>query len=102
MPRRRHPSAMRGVESSLKAFRIEATLSAVSSRLGGGRADSDPSQPLVACHHLPAHIRREMDKVAGIAALVVWGVHRDTPELREIGLPVFSYGTCPAGPLRLD
>ena len=33
-------------------------------RLVGGRADSDPSQPLVACHHLSAHIRGEMNKVA--------------------------------------
>jgi regulator of RNase E activity RraA len=41
-------------------------------------------------------------QTAGIAALVIWGVHRDTPELREIGLPLFSYGTYPAGPLRLD
>src|SRR4029077_2300187 len=38
----------------------------------------------------------------GIAALVVWGVHRDTPQLQEIGLPLLSYGTCPAGPVRLD
>jgi 4-hydroxy-4-methyl-2-oxoglutarate aldolase len=39
---------------------------------------------------------------AGIAALVVWGLHRDTRELREIDVPVFSYGTNPLGPTRLD
>ncbi len=39
---------------------------------------------------------------AGIAGLVVWGLHRDSAELAEIGMPVFSYGRCPAGPLRLD
>jgi 4-hydroxy-4-methyl-2-oxoglutarate aldolase len=41
-------------------------------------------------------------EAAGLVGLVVWGLHRDTRELAEIGLPVFSYGSYPPGPMRLD
>jgi 4-hydroxy-4-methyl-2-oxoglutarate aldolase len=41
-------------------------------------------------------------KSAGLGGMVVWGLHRDTEDLLEIGLPVFSLGTMPAGPQRLD
>lgn len=38
---------------------------------------------------------------AGIAGIVVWGLHRDDGELRDLGLPVFSLGAFPTGPQRL-
>lgn len=34
--------------------------------------------------------------------IIVWGCHRDTPELLRLGLPVFTYGRFPGGPVRLD
>jgi regulator of RNase E activity RraA len=41
-------------------------------------------------------------QAAGLEGIVIWGLHRDTADIRAIGLPVFSLGATPAGPLRLD
>jgi regulator of RNase E activity RraA len=39
---------------------------------------------------------------AGLVGIVIWGLHRDTAQLRTIGLPVVSLGAYPNGPERLD
>ncbi|WP_199432263.1 RraA family protein [Qaidamihabitans albus] len=41
-------------------------------------------------------------QAAGLAGIVIWGLHRDTADIRSIGLPVFSVGSMPTGPQRLD
>jgi 4-hydroxy-4-methyl-2-oxoglutarate aldolase len=41
-------------------------------------------------------------RTAGLGGVVIWGLHRDTADIRAIGLPVFSMGATPTGPLRLD
>ncbi len=39
---------------------------------------------------------------AGLGGIVIWGCHRDTVEIRSLGLPLFSLGAFAAGPTRLD
>ena len=41
-------------------------------------------------------------QAAALEGIVIWGLHRDTADIRAIGLPVFSLGAIPAGPQRLD
>lgn len=39
--------------------------------------------------------------IAGLSGIIVWGAHRDTAAIEAIGIPVWSLGTCPAGPREL-
>ncbi|HEY1531523.1 MAG TPA: RraA family protein [Galbitalea sp.] len=41
-------------------------------------------------------------KGAGISGILIWGLNRDTVDIREIGLPVFSAGTLSTGPLAVE
>jgi regulator of RNase E activity RraA len=41
-------------------------------------------------------------QAAGLAGMVIWGLHRDSADVRAIELPVFSLGSLPTGPQRLD
>ncbi|MEV6984791.1 RraA family protein [Sphaerisporangium sp. NPDC051017] len=58
----------------------------------GGRADESCVGDLVVLEA----------KAAGLAGIAIWGLHRDTADIRQIGLPVFSLGAIPTGPQRLD
>jgi regulator of RNase E activity RraA len=40
-------------------------------------------------------------KDAGVSGILIWGLNRDTVDIRAIGLPVFSLGTIPTGPLHV-
>jgi regulator of RNase E activity RraA len=38
-------------------------------------------------------------KGAGLSGILIWGLNRDTVDIRAIGFPVFSLGTIPTGPI---
>jgi regulator of RNase E activity RraA len=58
----------------------------------GGRLDESCVGDLMALEAL----------AAGLEGIVIWGLHRDTSEVRAIDIPLFSLGSLPTGPLRLD
>jgi 4-hydroxy-4-methyl-2-oxoglutarate aldolase len=58
----------------------------------GGRLDESCVGDLVALEA----------QAAELAGIVIWGLHRDTADIRAIGLSVFSLGSIPTGPQRLD
>ena len=57
----------------------------------GGRLDEACAGDLVALEA----------QAAGMEGMVIWGLHRDSADIRAIGLPVFSLGAIPTGPVRL-
>jgi regulator of RNase E activity RraA len=76
----------------LEAFETRARPGAVLVVDNAGRTDEACVGDLVV---LEAH-------AAGLAGVLIWGLHRDTADIRAIGLPLFSLGALPTGPLRLD
>ncbi|MFE5502929.1 RraA family protein [Amycolatopsis japonica] len=41
-------------------------------------------------------------EAAGLSGVVIWGLHRDSADIKKIGLPVFSLGSIPTGPLSVS
>jgi regulator of RNase E activity RraA len=58
----------------------------------GGRTDESCVGDLVAIEA----------KGAGLSGILIWGLNRDSVDIRDIGLPVFSLGTLPTGPLSVS
>jgi regulator of RNase E activity RraA len=58
----------------------------------GGRLDESCVGDLVALEA----------QATGAQGIVIWGLHRDTADIRAIGLPVFSIGSIPTGPLSVS
>jgi regulator of RNase E activity RraA len=58
----------------------------------GGRTDESCVGDLIAFE----------SKMAGLGGIVIWGLNRDSVDLTAIGLPVFSIGSTPSGPLQVS
>jgi regulator of RNase E activity RraA len=41
-------------------------------------------------------------KGAGLSGILIWGLNRDSADIRAIGMPVFSLGTIPTGPIHVS
>ena len=57
----------------------------------GGRVDESCVGDLVALEAA----------TAGLSGILIWGLNRDSADLRDIDIPVFSLGTIPTGPLTM-
>ena len=57
----------------------------------GGRVDESCVGDLVALEAASA----------GLSGILIWGLNRDSADLRDIDIPVFSLGTIPTGPLHM-
>jgi 4-hydroxy-4-methyl-2-oxoglutarate aldolase len=102
------PSALRPVSPDAARFAapaqpvrhtgsVDVILEAVGRMVAGGVlvVDDDGRTDRACIGDLTALEARK----AGAAAMIANGLHRDTDELIELGLPVFSLGSSPTGPL---
>lgn len=79
------------VDIFLEALEVHAVPGDVLVVDNGGRLDEACVGDLIALEA----------RAAGLNGIVIWGLHRDTADIKSIGLPVFSLGSIPTGPLNV-